>query len=146
MSCFWQDLQGATQVCPDAPPEPGEQVFDGYNVGSAGGFYLFRSSWTGEGPSLIDEALTAERNVSLTGYMDEGDLIPVSPPVVGYYQPTGYGADPGGDPEDYQCISFFPGDLELAGLPFNVPVDVVIDFNPPSGAIALGNVTAQFGF
>lgn len=143
MTCFWQDLVLSSQVCPgDAPQLP---AFESYNVGSGGGFFLFRSSWYGESTNLIDQALTGEADVSLTGYFDGETLVDLDPPVPGYYQSTGYGADPNGDPEDYQCLRFSDMELDAAGLPFNTSVTVVIDFSPPSGITALGEVYAEFG-
>ena len=146
MACFWQDLVGATQVCPDDPPPgPTEPEFESYNVGTSGGFFLFRSSWFGAGTNLIDQALTAEINVSMTGYMDGETLVPLDPPITGYYQATGFGADPGGSPSDFQCFLFAPEDLDAAGFPFGVATDVIVEFDPPGGAIAMGTVTAEFG-
>ena len=146
MACFWQDLVGATQVCPDGPPPlPTDPQFESWEVGSGGGFFLFRSSWFGEGDNLIDQALTAEIDVSLIGYMDDGDFIELDPPVVGYYQPTGYGADPGGDPGDFQCLHFSSEDLDAVGFPFYTAVDIIVDFNPPGGPVAMGTATAVFG-
>lgn len=144
MACFWQDLVGATQVCSDGPPSL-LPVFMSYNVGSGGGFFLFRSSWSGEGDNLIDEALSAEIDVSLIGYMEGEDFIELDPPVVGYYQPTGYGADPGGDPGDFQCLHFAAEDLDAVGFPFDTTVDIIVDFNPPGGPVATGTAIAVFG-
>lgn len=146
MTCFWKDLVLSTQVCPDDPP-PGPTVpeFESYNVGSSGGFFLFRSSWFGAGTNLIDQALTAEIDVSMTGYMSGEVLVPLDPPVVGYYEPTGHGADPNGDPGDFQCLHFSEMDLDAVGFPFYTAVDIIVDFNPPGGPVAMGTATAVFG-
>ncbi len=144
MACFWQDMVAATQVCDLGVEPPGDPEFNSYNVGSGGGFFLFRSSWFGAGTNLIDAALTAAANVNLTGYLSGETLVPVNPPVVGYYQATGYGTDPGGG-SDTECFLFTDSDLNSAGIPFNTPVDVLVDFNPPGGTVATGTVTAEFG-
>lgn len=142
MACFWKDLLAATQVCDLGGAVPGESEFaSGGEEGSSGGFLLRKSSWTSANPNLIEGALDAAADVEVIGYVSGEAVVPVDPPVLLHYSPTGFGPDPE-DAGDFRILQAIDSEWNGAGLPMFEPVLIQVDF---PGGTAFGTVTAVFG-